>query len=334
MHEELTKSWMAPFTAEAARPSPPTSLPSMAGLPGGTRAFPRWERATSPLGGTVRKDFDKARFLDDPHLPGGAVQRHRRGLCPAVHGSTAADRCDPAHPAPVWCTEQRCPPGAGLSPARRCGALLRPPELLRPRLNQHLGRRIEPLAGERRPHVPARLQVVQEVDEAALKQATQRVGVCSFSGGPGGECCVSFVSVRPPLVQGPAVPTYSKKEHFLFLRVLRSMGTTVCDALLPRSSPTTHLCQQPRQCCFGGRSPSPRTSSQSRLGPREFGKDASETRCLLYHPALLPFAAQPHYCYPTHRKWLAQGRTVESCEGVRCRPARSSADVCQRGAVR
>ncbi len=25
--------------------------------------------------------------------------------------------------------------------------------------------------------------------------------------------------------------------------------------------------------------------------------------------------------------------TVESCEGVRCRPARSSADVCQRGAV-
>ncbi len=33
---------------EAARPSPPSSLPSMAGLPGGTRAFPRW-RERSPV---------------------------------------------------------------------------------------------------------------------------------------------------------------------------------------------------------------------------------------------------------------------------------------------
>ncbi len=32
------------------------------------------------------------------------------------------------------------------------------------------------------------------------------------------------------------------------------------------------------------------------------------------------------------RNWL-NAETVESCEGVRCRPARSSADVCQRGAV-
>ncbi len=35
----------------------------------------------------------------------------------------------------------------------------------------------------------------------------------------------------------------------------------------------------------------------------------------------------------TGRKWL-NAETVESCEGVRCHPARSSADVCQRGAVR
>ncbi len=43
------------------------------------------------------------------------------------------------------------PPGSGLSLPVAVGALLRPPELLRPRLNRHLGRRIEPLAGERRP---------------------------------------------------------------------------------------------------------------------------------------------------------------------------------------
>ncbi len=47
---------------EAARPPPPSSLPSKAEWPGGTRAFPRWrERSrftcaheTPPLGGTVR----------------------------------------------------------------------------------------------------------------------------------------------------------------------------------------------------------------------------------------------------------------------------------------
>ncbi len=33
------------------------------------------------------------------------------------------------------------------------------------------------------------------------------------------------------------------------------------------------------------------------------------------------------------RDWL-NAEIVESCEGDRCRPARSSADVCQRGAVR
>ncbi len=36
-----------------------------------------------------------------PHLPGMAVRRHRRGLRPAVLGGTAADRGDPAHPAPA-----------------------------------------------------------------------------------------------------------------------------------------------------------------------------------------------------------------------------------------
>ncbi len=36
----------------------------------------------------------------------------------------------------------------------------------------------------------------------------------------------------------------------------------------------------------------------------------------------------------TREEELAQRRDVESREGVRCRPARSSTDVCQRGAVR
>ncbi len=71
------------------------------------------------------------------------------------------------------------PPGTGLSLPVAVGALLRPPELLRPRLNRHLGRCVEPLAGERHPRIQARPQVVQEVDEVALTRATWR---CWISG--------------------------------------------------------------------------------------------------------------------------------------------------------
>ncbi len=45
-----------------------------------------------------------------------------------------------------------------------------------------------------------------------------------------------FVSV-PPLVQGPAVPTFSKKEQFPFPPGSQVHGTTVCDALPPHSRP-------------------------------------------------------------------------------------------------
>ncbi len=43
-------------------------------------------------------------------------------------------------------------------------------------------------------------------------------------------------------------------------------------------------------------------------------------------------SSRPLLTQHTGRNWL-NAETVESCEGVRCRPARSSADVCQRGAV-
>ncbi len=47
------------------------------------------------------------------------------------------------------------PPGPGLSLPVAVGALLRHPELLRPRPNRHIGRHVEPLAGERRPLRPS-----------------------------------------------------------------------------------------------------------------------------------------------------------------------------------
>ncbi len=47
------------------------------------------------------KDVDKARFLDAPISQGLLFGDTVRGLRPAVLGSIAADRGDPAHPAPA-----------------------------------------------------------------------------------------------------------------------------------------------------------------------------------------------------------------------------------------
>ncbi len=167
-----------------------------------------------------------------PHLPGRAVRRHRRGLRPAVLGGTAAERGDPAHPAPAWCTIHRCPRGQA--------SVWGTPELLCPRLNRHIGRRVEPRKRWGTPRVPARPQVVQEVDEAALTRASRRCWSLlflrrrreqrrSFPRWRAGRrifCLILFL-----------VPTFSKKEQFPFPPGSQVHGTTVCDALLPHSRP-------------------------------------------------------------------------------------------------
>ncbi len=87
------------------------------------------------------KYVDKARFLDTPATPSRALPSSSRRYSSRPRRSSTS--CMMHHP-PL-------PPGPGLSLPVAVGALLRPPELLCPRLNQHLGRRVEPLAGERRP---------------------------------------------------------------------------------------------------------------------------------------------------------------------------------------
>ncbi len=53
-----------------------------------------------------------------------AVQRHSRGLCPAVLGGAEADRGDPAHPAPARCTvTHRCPWDQASCVLQSCSAL-------------------------------------------------------------------------------------------------------------------------------------------------------------------------------------------------------------------
>ncbi len=141
------------------------------------------------------------------------------------------------------------PPGPGLSLPVAVGALLRPPELLRPRPNRHIGRCVEPLAGERRPLRPSQAASRPgsrrsgpgagnpEMLEFALSQETARTAPLLPSvEGREENLLFRFVSV-PPLVQGPVVPTFSKKEQFPFPPGSQVHGTTVCDALPPHSHP-------------------------------------------------------------------------------------------------
>ncbi len=144
------------------------------------------------------------------------------------------------------------PPGPGLSLPVAVGALLCPPELLRPRPNRHLGRRVEPLAGERRPPRPSQAPSRPgsrrsgsdagnpEMLEFALSQEMARtVPLLPPVEGRKENLLFHFVSVLP-LVQGPAVPTFSKKEQFPFppdSQVHGCATVTVCDALRPHSCP-------------------------------------------------------------------------------------------------
>ncbi len=124
------------------------------------------------------------------------------------------------------------PPGPGLSLPVAVGALLRPPELLHPGPSRHLGRRVEPLAGERRPphpsQAPSRPRSRRsgpdagnpEMLEFALSQETARTApLHPLVEGREENLQFHFVSV-PPL----GYPLPQRKSNFLFLRVLRSMG--------------------------------------------------------------------------------------------------------------
>ncbi len=324
---------------EAARP-PPSSLPSMAEWPGGTRAFPRWrERSrctcaheTPPLGGTVRVSRPRPVSWQPLSRPKLTVLRARQPppctpwLSCRFTKPRRSNRCTRVVPTRGWCRScarrltslyerrksrrgpsgRRCPPwwsrsaisgstwqrwrtstrhafsmppspregcsatpsraspsssrryssrprrsstscpgvmhhpplppGPGLSLPVDVGALLRPPEPLRPRPNRHIGRCVEPLAGERRPPRPSQAPSRPgsrrsgpdagnpEMLEFALSQETARTApLLPPVEGREENLLFRFVSV-PPLVQGPSFPPSQRKSNFLFLRVLRSMG--------------------------------------------------------------------------------------------------------------
>ncbi len=188
-----------------------------------------------------------------PHLPGGAVRGHHRGLCPAVLGSIAADRGDPAHPADMI-HRPPLPPGPGLSLPVAVGA---PPDLLHPRLNRHLGRRVEPLAGERRPPHPS--QAPSRPGSRRSGPDTSNLEMLEFALSQSQEMAKTALLLPPEEGREENPMFLFCSAHFLKERAISfSSGF---------SGPWDNSV---------GRSTSPHTSSQSCMGPREFSKDASE----------------------------------------------------------
>ncbi len=134
------------------------------------------------------------------------------------------------------------------------------------------------------PHVPARPQVVQEVDEAALTQATRR--------------CWSLLFLRRRREQRRSTPLHSFPQWRAGRRILCSVPTSQervisfssglsgpwDDSVLPHSRLRPTFASS-HESTVRGRCTSPRTSGQSRLGPREFIEDASErTAFCTIHP--------------------------------------------------
>ncbi len=170
------------------------------------------------------KDVDKARFLDAPISQGGLFGDTVEGFAQqfsAVQQQTEAIQ----HILPRRDAPSTAAPGARLPVA--VGALLRPPEPLRPKPNRHIGRCVEPLAGERRPPCPS---------QAPSRPGSRRSG--PDAGNPEMlEFALSQETARTapllPPVEGREenllfrlflYPPSQRKSNFLFLRVLRSMG--------------------------------------------------------------------------------------------------------------
>ncbi len=184
------------------------------------------------------------------------------------------------------------------------GALLRPPELLRPRPNRHLGRRVEPLAGEWPPsRIPARPQVIQEVDEAALTRATrscwnllflrrwreQRHPLLPPVKGREENLPFHFVSVPP------VCPHFLKERAISFSSGFSGPWDDSVWCPASSLSPMTHFASS-QESTVRGQHSFPCTSGQSHLGPREFGEDTSErTAFCSIHPYSFALSLHHHW---------------------------------------
>ncbi len=161
-----------------------------------------------------------------PHLPGRAVRRHRRGLCQAVLGGTAADRGDPAHRRDAPSTAA---PGARPQSARRRGC---PPASSRAAPPQAESIPRPAHRASRRRAAPPQPPTRRCWNWLFLRRRQEQRR--SFPRWRAGRRIFHFCSAACPRASGTHL---LKKEQFPFPLGSQVHGTTVCDALLPHSRP-------------------------------------------------------------------------------------------------
>ncbi len=246
-------------------------------------------------------------------LPGLTVRRHCRGLCPAVLGSTEADRGNTSCPGVMHRSAVEQDPVC-LSPwAPSCVSRAAPP-----RADRRPARRASRRA--RRPLCPAGPDIVQIGDKAALTQATLRCGKLAWSqemartapllppeGGQGENH--SFCSAAGSRASG----THIVKERAIpFPPSFQPRGLTVCNALPPHSRPRPILPVAKRVRLGDGRPPHAPLASQSLQGLREFCEDESERRAFC---TIQPYSHSLHHCGYVD---CAVGATCTASGGVAC----------------
>ncbi len=114
----------------------------------------------------------------------------------------------------------------------------------------------------------------------------------------------------PPLAQGPAVPTLSSKSNSLSSEFSGPRVDSV-RRVASSLSPATHFASG-QESAVRGRSASPRTSSQSLQGLREFCEDESERRAFC---TIQPYSHSLHLCGYVD---CAVGATCTASGGVAC----------------
>ncbi len=341
VHEELTSSWMAPFTARS-RSSASSVLTTLdggvargyAGIPQVERAFalhlcPRnaatWRnrprlpskackltaslaakaysaagQAASALHAMAILQVHQAKALKQVHegsTDPGLMQELRTATDFALRATKVTARSLGKAMSTMVVQERHLwlnlAEMKDVDKARFLDAPISQGGLSRP--NRHIGRCVEPLAGERRTPRPS--------------QAPSRPGSRRSGPDAGNPEMLEFALSQETARTAPLLPPVEGREENLLFRFVSvvSEGTHLLkERAISFSSgfsgpwdnsvrspayslsPTTHFASS-QESTVRGRHSSPRTSGQSRSGPREFGEDASERTafCALHPYSLL-----------------------------------------------
>ncbi len=260
VHEELTSSWMAPFTARS-RSSASSVLTTLdGGVARGYAGITQVERAVA----VHLCPRNAATWRNRPRLPSKACKLTAALAAKAY--SAAGQAASALHAMAI--------------------------------LQVHQAKALKQV--HEGSTDPGLMQELRTATDFALR-VTRRgqpgdVGVCSFSGdgensaspspggGPGGESSVSFCFC--------SAGTHLLKERAISFSSGFS-GPWDDSVRRPASSlsPTTHFASS-QESTVRGRHSSPRTSGQSRSGPREFGEDASERTAFC---AIHPYSLSLHH---------------------------------------